>query len=362
MSHRIYNFAAGPAILPEPILKQAQQDIWNIADSGIGIMEHSHRGKVFDRVYQETIQNCKKVANIPDNYHILFLQGGASSQFFMIPMSFLSKDRTADYIDTGSWSTKAIKEAKRYGKVHVAGSTKEAKFAYIPTGDEITYSANPAYVHITTNNTIYGTEYQQEPDIPAGTFLIADTCSHIFSKPIDVSKYGIIYAGAQKNLGPSGVTLVIIRDDLVEKANADLPTMLDYRTHVSKGSMFNTPPTFGIYIMGEVFKYILSLGGLNAMRKYNQEKAALIYDALDESDLWELPARADCRSLMNICFRTASDELNAKFLEESMAQGMSGLKGHRSVGGMRASVYNAFPKQGCAVLGDFIRDFARKNG
>jgi phosphoserine aminotransferase len=283
MSDRIFNFSAGPAVLPEPVIKQAQQDIWDIDGSGIGIMEHSHRGKVFDRVHQEAIANCRKIANIPDNYKILFLQGGASSQFFMVPMSFLTKDRTADYINTGAWSKKAIKEAKRFGEVHVAATSEETNFSYIPTGDAISWSASPAYVHITTNNTIFGTEYKAEPAIPSGAFMVADASSNIFSKPIDVSKYGIIYAGAQKNLGPSGVTLVIIREDLIEQANTDLPTMLDYRTHAEKDSLFNTPPAFGIYIMGEVFKHILDNGGLAGMQAYNEHKAGLIYGALEES-------------------------------------------------------------------------------
>jgi phosphoserine aminotransferase len=362
MSDRIFNFSAGPAVLPEPVIKRAQQDIWDIDGSGIGIMEHSHRGKVFDRVHQEAIANCRKIANIPDNYKILFLQGGASSQFFMVPMSFLTKDRTADYINTGEWSKKAIKEAKRFGEVHVAATSEETNFSYIPTGDAISWSANPVYVHITTNNTIFGTEYKAEPEIPSGAFMVADASSNIFSKPIDVSKYGIIYAGAQKNLGPSGVTLVIIREDLIEQANTDLPTMLDYRTHAEKDSLFNTPPAFGIYIMGEVFKHILGNGGLAGMQAYNEHKAGLIYGALEESELWEMPARADSRSMMNICFRTASDELNASFIETALANGMSGLKGHRSVGGMRASIYNAFPTNGCEVLAEFIRDFAKKHG
>ncbi len=361
MTDRIFNFSAGPAILPEPVIKRAQKDLWDLADSGIGVMEHSHRGPVFDNVYKEAVANCRKIANIPENYHILFLQGGASSQFFMVPMSFLDADATADYIDTGTWSTKAIKEAKRFGNVHIAGSTKEIDFTRVPTNDEISYSDNPAYVHFTPNNTIRGTEFQTEPVIPDGAFLVADTSSSMFSKPIDVSKYGIIYAGAQKNLGPSGVTLVIIRDDLVEKAKSDMPTMLDYRTHVSKGSMFNTPPAFGIYMMGEVFKYILECGGLEAMAAHNQDKAAVIYDYLANSDFFRTTTDAACRSLMNIPFRGPNEDLEKKFLAEAGAAGFSGLKGHRSVGGMRASIYNAFPKAGCVALIDFMKKFEQAN-
>ena len=362
MSDRIFNFSAGPAVLPEPVIKQAQQDIWNVRNSGIGIMEHSHRGKVYDDIHNEAIANCRKLANISDDYHVLFLQGGASSQFFMVPMSFLSKGKTADFINTGAWTTKAIKEAKRFGNVHIAATGEETNFDHIPTAADIRFSDNPVYVHITTNNTIFGTEWTEEPEIPDGAFLVGDTSSDMFSRPINVNKYGIIFAGAQKNLGPSGVTLVIIRKDLLDQANDDLPTMLDYRTHANKNSMFNTPPAFGIYIMGEVFKYVLEMGGLEAMAKHNQEKAAIIYDALEESDLWHLPAKPGSRSLMNICFRTESDDLNKQFIAEALEQGMSGLKGHRSVGGMRASVYNAFPKQGCEKLADFIRAFAKKHG
>lgn len=360
MSERVYNFSAGPAVLPEPVLRQAQQDIWDIEGSGIGIMEHSHRGKVFDAVAKRAEADCRKIAGIPDNYRVLFLQGGASTQFYMIPANFLAQGATADYINTGAWSKKAIKEAKLYGSVHVAGSSEDENFSYIPT--KMSYSANPSYVHFTSNNTIFGTEWQGEPDVPAGATLVCDASSDIFSRPIDVSKYGLIYAGAQKNLGPSGVTLVIIREDLLEKPVRELPTMMKYATHAEKGSMFNTPPCMGIYIMGLVFRWILDQGGLEAVAKHNAAKAKLIYDVLDGSSFYKAAARSDSRSMMNVTFRGPSEELEKKFIAEAAEAGFAGLKGHRSVGGMRASIYNAFPAKGCEDLARFMRDFAAKNG
>ena len=280
-SNRIHNFGAGPAALPEAVLKQAQKDVWNIADSGIGIMEHSHRGKVFDRVITEAEQACRDLAGIPNNYRVLFLQGGASLQFSMVPMNLLPKDRTADYLVTGVWAEKAVKEAALFGGVHEAATGKASKFAKLPGAGEIKYSANPVYVHLTTNNTIYGTQWNSEPAVPGGVPLIADTSSDMYSRPIDISKYGLIYAGAQKNLGPSGVVLVIIRDDLVERGPKNLPTMLQYRTFAAEKSLYNTPPAFGIYVMGEVFKWIVAEGGLLGMAERNEEKAKVLYDFLD---------------------------------------------------------------------------------
>jgi phosphoserine aminotransferase len=362
MSDRIYNFSAGPAVLPEEVLKQAQQDIWDIAGSGIGVMEHSHRGKVFDAVAKEAVANCRKIGNIPDNYRILFLQGGASSQFFMVPANYLADGKTADYINTGSWSKKAIKEAKLYGNVHVAGSSEDENFSYIPTPDKIAFSQAPVYVHFTSNNTIFGTEFSAEPKTPGDAFLVCDTSSHMFSRPLDVSKYGIIYAGAQKNLGPSGVTLVIIREDILDRQVRELPTMVKYTTHAEKDSMFNTPPAFGIYVMNEVFKWILNNGGLSGMAERNAAKAKAIYDVLDASSFYTPTARPDSRSMMNVTFRGPSEELEAKFIAEALDAGFSGLKGHRSVGGMRASIYNAFPPKGCDALAQFMKDFEAKNG
>ena len=361
MSDRIYNFSAGPATLPEPVLKQAQLDIWNLAGSGIGVLEHSHRGKVFDKVADEAEQGCRELAGIPDNYRVLFLQGGASLQFAMLAMNLLPKGGTADYLVTGIWSQKAVKEAKAIGKVHEAASSADQNFRYIPAQSAIRYSERPAYVHITSNNTIFGTQWPAEPDVPAGVPLVADTSSDMFSRPIDVTKYGLIYAGAQKNLGPSGVVLVIIRDDLVEAGPKELPTMLQYRTHAAEKSMYNTPNTFGIYLMGEVFKWIRGLGGLRAMADQNAEKAKILYDYLDQSDFFKGTARGDSRSLMNVCFRAPTEDLEAKFVSEAAKRGLDGLKGHRSVGGMRASIYNAFPRTGVQALVNYMKDFERAN-
>jgi phosphoserine aminotransferase len=361
MSDRIYNFSAGPAVLPEAVLKQAQHDLWNIGGTGIGILEHSHRGKLFEKVIAEAEQDCRELAGIPDNYRVLFLQGGASLQFAMVPMNLLPKGATADYLVTGVWSQKAVKEAKLVGAVHEAASSKDQNFCYIPGPDQIKYSAKPAYVHLTTNNTIYGTQWQAEPAVPAGVPLVADTSSDMFSRPIDVTRYGLIYAGAQKNLGPSGAVLVIIRDDLVEAGNKELPTMLQYRTHAGEGSMYNTPPTFGIYVMGRVFKWIREFGGLRAIAEHNAEKAKILYDYLDQSDFFRGAARPDSRSLMNVCFRAPTEELEARFVAEATKRGLDGLKGHRSAGGMRASIYNAFPKQGVSALVNFMKEFERAN-
>jgi phosphoserine aminotransferase len=358
---RIHNFSAGPAALPESVLRKAQEAIWNVAGSGIGIMEHSHRGKVFDRIIADAEQACRSLADIPDNYRVLFLQGGASLQFAMVPMNLLRPDRTADYLVTGVWSQKAVKEAKPIGKVHIAASTESSNFDRIPQASDIRYSSNPVYVHLTTNNTIFGTQWRTEPTVPAGVPLIADTSSDMYSRPIDVRKYGLIYAGAQKNLGPSGVVLLIIRDDLIEAGAKDLPTMLQYRTHSAENSLYNTPPTFGIYFMGEVFKWIQSQGGLSAMAEYNESKARLLYDYLDSSEFFRGTAQPDSRSLMNVCFRAPTEELEAKFISEATKRGLDGLKGHRSVGGMRASIYNACPRQAVEDLVKFMKEFERSN-
>lgn len=362
MTDRIWNFGAGPGVLPEPVLKAAQRDIWNVAGSGIGIMEHSHRGKVFDAVIADAERQCRDLAGISDDYHVLFLQGGASMQFSMVPMNLLPKGGTADYLVTGVWAEKAVKEAKHFGTVHEAVSSKDRKHLYIPRAEAIRYSAAPAYVHLTTNNTIYGTQWRSEPAPPAGVPLVADTSSDMYSRPIDVSRYGLIYAGAQKNLGPSGVVLVIIRKDLVGRAPAELPTMLQYRTHAEAKSLYNTPPTFGIYVMGEVFKWISGSGGLAAMAERNEQKAGLIYEFLDQSSFFHGTVDADSRSRMNVCFRGPSEEAEARFISEAKAAGLEGLKGHRSAGGMRASIYNAMPIEGCRALVEFMQKFERANG
>ena len=361
MSDRIWNFGAGPGTLPEPVLKAAQRDIWNVAGSGIGIMEHSHRGKVFDAVIADAERMCRDLAGISDDYHVLFLQGGASTQFAMVPMNLLPDGGTADYLVTGVWSEKAVKEAKLAGTVHEAASGKAGKFLAIPPADSIRYSPSPAYVHLTTNNTIYGTQWRAEPAMPPGVPLVADTSSDMYSRPIDVSRYGLIYAGAQKNLGPSGVVLVIIRKDLVERGAQGLPTMLQYRTHAEARSLYNTPPTFGIYVMGEVFRWIADMGGLAGMAERNAEKARVVYDFLDQSRFFRGTVEAESRSLMNVCFRAPSEELEKRFVAEATKAGLEGLKGHRSAGGMRASIYNAMPSEGCRALVEFMGRFEREN-
>lgn len=354
MPSRILNFSAGPATLPESVLLKAREALLSLDGSGIGILEHSHRGKAFLKVYHEAISLCREVGGIPEDYEILFLQGGASLQFSMLPMNFLTPDSTADYLVTGSWSEKAVKEARRCGQVHIAGSSEADSYRTLP---EPAWSSNPVYAHFTSNNTIFGTQFSTEPRPPAGAFLVCDASSDIFSRQINVADYGVIYAGAQKNLGPSGVTLVIIRKDLIERGASGLPTMLSYRTHAEKESMFNTPPTFGIYIISLVLRWIRDAGGLAAIEARNQRKAAELYQYLDQSQLFRPVADASCRSLMNVCFDTGNAETDAEFISRAEAAGFSGLKGHRSVGGMRASLYNAFPPEGVAQLVEFMRDF-----
>ena len=358
MTKRAYNFSAGPAVLPEPVLERAREALWSLGDSGVGVLECSHRGREFNEIIESAEANIRELAGISDDYAVLFLQGGASSQFFMVPMNLLGGG-TADYLDTGSWSVKAIKEARRFGEVHVASSGKDSGYTAIP--ETHSFSSSPVYVHMTSNNTIHGTQWTGEPEIPAGSFLVCDASSDIFSRPIDIDRYGIVYAGAQKNLGPSGVTLVIIRRDLVDRGAEDLPTMLQYRTHVAQDSRFNTPPTFGIYVVGEVVKWLLESGGLEAMAERNQRKARLLYDHIDSSELFSAKAAPGSRSLMNVNFTTGKPELDAAFVEQATARGLVGLKGHRSVGGLRASIYNAFPADGVTALVEFMKSFETDN-
>jgi phosphoserine aminotransferase len=325
-------------VLPEPVLREAQADLWDLAGSGIGVLEHSHRGKVFERVLAEAEADCRALAGIPAGYKLLFLQGGASTQFFMVPANFLPDERVADYLDTGAWSQKAMQEAAYYGSVHVAASSKADGYTRIPGPDETRWSERPVYAHFTSNNTIFGTQFRREPAPPAGAWLACDASSDLFSRPIDVSQYGLIYAGAQKNFGPAGVTLVVIREDLLEPPVRELPTMLRYRTHAEQGSLYNTPSTFGIYVMGRVFKWLLAEGGLAAMERRNVAKARVLYDYLDGQGFYTAPVRADSRSLMNVIFRTPSAELDKRFVGEATKQGLDGLAGHRSAGGMRASI------------------------
>ncbi len=357
-AERIYNFSAGPAVLPEPVLRQAQEDLWNLAGSGIGVLEHSHRGAAITQVLEEAEADCRAIAGISDDYHVLFLQGGATLQFTMVPMNFLDVDRTADYIDTGSWTNKAIKDARLHGNVNVAFEGEACGYDHVPSAAELTLGDDAAYTYYCSNNTIYGTQYRDRP--VATTPLICDASSDIFSRPIDVAAHALIFAGAQKNLGPAGCTLVIVRKDFLGGAKAGLPAILDYRQHADKGSRLNTPPVFAFYVMGRVFKWILDQGGLEAVARHNEAKARLLYDAIEgSSGFYRTVARAASRSLMNVTFRTPDEALDKLFVEEAGERGMSGLKGNRSVGGLRASVYNAFPTAGCEALASLMGDFAR---
>jgi len=361
MTERIFNFSAGPAVLPVPVLEEAQRDLLSLPGVGMSVMEISHRSKTFDEIISQADALLRELLGISNDYHILFLQGGASLQFSMVPMNFLPADGGADYIITGSWGKKALKEAKRVGAVNVAATMADGGFTRVPAQDEINLNSQAAYVHITTNETIEGVEWKQEPEV-GDVPLIADASSDILSHRIDVNKYGLIYAGAQKNMGPSGVTLVIVRDDLLPRIPDGLHTMLDYRTHVENKSLYNTPNTWGIYIINLVCKWLKNKGGLAAMENENDQKAKLLYDAIDASSFYRGHADADARSIMNVTFRLPSEELEKRFTAEATAQGLDGLKGHRSVGGIRASIYNAFPSEGVEALVSFMKEFERKNG
>jgi phosphoserine aminotransferase len=363
-SERIFNFSAGPAVLPVEVLEEARDALLDFAGTGIGILEHSHRGPAFEGVVKQAETDCRTLAGIPDDYAVLFLQGGASSQFFMVPANLLPADRTADYLVTGSFAEKAAKEAKLYGRVHEAANTAGDNHSRIPRPDEVRYSDAPVYVHFTSNNTIYGTQWPSEPPAPpAGAYLVCDASSDIFSRPLDVTRYGLVYAGAQKNIGAAGATLVLIRRDLLEQRARELPAMLRYDVHAKEGSLYNTPATFSIYVTGLVLKWIRGQGGLAALEKHNRAKAQIVYAALEAAGgFYRCHAGEGSRSLMNVTFRTPSADLDTKLVKEAEKAGMSGLKGHRSVGGMRASLYNAFPREGCEALASFLRDFAKRNG
>jgi phosphoserine aminotransferase len=361
MTERIHNFSAGPAVLPVPVLEEAQRDMLSLPGVGMSVMEISHRSKTFDEIFSRAESGLRQLLGIPDNYHVLFLQGGASLQFSMIPINFLPAEGSADYVITGSWGKKALKEAKRAGATNVAANMADGGFTRVPGNDELKLDPKAAYVHITTNETIEGVEWKQEPDVD-GVPLIADASSDILSHPISVDKYALIYAGAQKNMGPSGVTLVIVRDDLLKQIPDGLHTMLDYRTHVENKSLYNTPNTWGIYIISLVCKWLLEKGGLTAMHRENEKKAQRIYDAIDATGFYRGHADHDSRSIMNITFRLPSEELEKKFTAAATSQGLDGLKGHRSVGGIRASIYNAFPLEGVAALVEFMKEFESKNG
>lgn len=358
---RIYNFSAGPAMLPEAVLKRAQEEMLEWQGSGMSVMEMSHRGKEFVSIAAQAEADLRELMAIPDNYKVMFLQGGASSQFAMVPMNLLRGKTGADYINTGAWSKKAIAEGKRYCNLNLAATTEDSKFTTTPAQDELKLDPNAAYVHYTPNETIGGVEFPYVPetgDVP----LVADMSSTILSRPVDVSKYGVIYAGAQKNIGPSGLTVVIVRDDLIGETIDATPTMFNYSSHVENDSMYNTPPTYTWYLAGLVFAYLKKNGGLTAMAEINQRKAAKLYAVIDNSDFYANPVNPESRSWMNVPFTLANPDLDAQFLKEASERGLKTLKGHRSVGGMRASIYNAMPEAGVDALIELMADFEKRNG
>lgn len=357
---RVYNFSAGPAILPEEVLKRAADEMLEYGESGQSVMEMSHRSKEYQAIIDSVEAKLREIMAIPDNYKVLFLQGGASSQFAMIPLNLMNKSGKADFVITGQWANKAYQEASRYGECKAVASSKDKTFSYIPELDKANFTPDADYFHICYNNTIYGTKFTELPDC-GNVPLVADMSSSILSEPVDVSKYGMIYAGAQKNMGPAGLTVVIIREDLIGNARDITPTMFNYQTHADNGSMYNTPPTYGIYILGLVLDWVKEQGGLEKMSEINAKKAALLYDFLDGSKLFKATVQGKDRSLMNVPFVTGSDELDAKFVSEAKKQGLINLKGHRSVGGMRASIYNAMPYAGVEKLVEFMKKFEAEN-
>lgn len=361
LTTRIYNFSSGPAVLPVRVLEEAQRNLLALPGVGMSVLEISHRSQSFEEILHRAESDLRELGGVPDSYAVLFLQGGPSLQFSMVPMNLLTPGTSADYILTGSWAEKAAKEAMRVGQVHVAATTEAERFSRIPRQDELALTPRAAYVHMTSNNTIEGTEWRTLPDV-GDVPLVSDASSDIFSRPIDVSRHGVIYAGAQKNIGPAGLTVVIIRKDLLERSSTSLHTMLNYKVHADNGSLYNTPPVFAIYVLGLVMKWGIAQGGLPAMARVNERKAAKLYAEIDRSGFYRGTAQADSRSLMNVTFRLQSEDLEKRFVKESTAAGLDGLKGHRSVGGMRASLYNAFPEEGVDVLVQFMRDFERRNG
>ncbi|HEU0020221.1 MAG TPA: 3-phosphoserine/phosphohydroxythreonine transaminase [Dehalococcoidia bacterium] len=361
MTQKIYNFAAGPAVLPRPVLEEAQRDLLALPETGMSVLEMSHRSRTIEHIIQSAEEDIRKLAAIPDNYRILFLQGGASLQFSMVPMNLLLAGGKADHIVTGGFAKLAFQDAQRVGQINLAGSTESEGFVRVPDQDELVLDPAADYLHLTTNNTIFGTEWKIEPQsgqVP----LVADASSNIFSKPIDVSKYGLIYAGAQKNLGAAGVTLVIIREDLLERSPPSLPAMLNYNTHVKGNSAYNTPPVFAVYILGLVIKWLIGQGGLGTMAQRNGEKARLLYRAIDSLEFYRGHALTPHRSNMNVTFRLPTEELEAQFVKDATEAGLAELKGHRSVGGIRASIYNAFPREGVEALVSFMQEFERTRG
>jgi len=359
MPDRIYNFSPGPATLPYEVLLQAAKDIVNFNNKGIGLIEMSHRSKEFIQVVDECEALLRELLSIPQNYKVLFLQGGASTQFAMVPMNLLGAGKTACYLNTGTWSKKAIKEAKFFGTVDVAYSSEDSNFDRVPSPGDYSISTAAEYLYFVSNNTIFGTQFQSMPE--TDKVMVCDMSSDILSRPIDVSRFGLIFAGAQKNMGPAGCTVVIIREDLLDRTPENIPTMFRYKTHADKGSMFNTPPCFAIYTIGLVLKWLKKIGGLTAIEKMNQDKAALLYQAIDKSSFYKGHAQKDSRSLMNITFNLPTPELEVKFVQEATAVSLDGLKGHRSVGGCRASIYNAFPREGVEKLVSFMDEFEKNN-
>ena len=357
---RVYNFSAGPAMMPEQVLKRAADEMLEYGDSGQSVMEMSHRSKEYQAIIDSVEAKLRQVMSIPDNYKVLFLQGGASSQFAMIPLNLMNRNNKADFVITGQWANKAYQEASRYGKCNVVASSKDKTFSYIPELDKSKFDPEADYFHICYNNTIYGTRFNELPDT-GDVPLIADMSSCILSEPVDVSKFGLIYAGAQKNMGPAGLTVVIIREDLIGNAMDITPTMFNYKIHADNGSMYNTPPTYGIYILGLVLDWIIEKGGLAEMAKLNRRKAELLYNYLDSSKLFKATVSGKDRSLMNVPFVTGDKDLDAKFVAEAKEAGFENLKGHRTVGGMRASIYNAMPKEGVEKLVAFMKKFEEEN-
>ncbi|OOM82093.1 phosphoserine aminotransferase [Clostridium puniceum] len=357
---RVYNFSAGPAVLPEEVLKEAAEEMLDFQGTGMSVMEMSHRSKAFEGIIQGAEKTLRELMNIPDNYKVLFLQGGASQQFAMIPMN-LMKNKVADYIVTGQWAKKAASEAKIFGKVNILASSEDKTFSYIPDLKDLKYSDDADYVYICHNNTIYGTTYKELPDV-GDRILVADMSSDFLSEPVDVTKFGLIFAGVQKNAGPAGVVVAIIREDLItDDVLPGTPTMLKYKVHADNSSLYNTPPAYGIYICGKVFNWVKNKGGLEVMKKINEEKAAILYDYLDSSSMFNGTVVKKDRSLMNVPFITGNDELDAKFVKEAKAAGFENIKGHRTVGGMRASIYNAMPVEGVKALVDFMKKFEEEN-
>ncbi len=360
-SHRVFNFGAGPAVLPEPVLEEVQRDLMSLPGLGMSVLEISHRSPTFDHILQQAEADARRLAGVSDDYHVLFLQGGASLQFAMVPLNLLGPDAVADYVLTGSWAKKAVREAQQFGQVHIAATTEDEAFSRIPRAEELELTPGAAYLHVTSNNTIVGSQW---PELPTtgGLPLVVDASSDLFCRPLDMTGLGLLYAGAQKNLGPAGVTLVMIRKDLAERSPDTLPTTLRYDVAVKHASRYNTPPVFAIYLAGLVMRWLLDSGGLVQMEARNRRKAELLYSAIDRTGFYRCPVQTGSRSLMNVTFRLPSEELEQRFVGEADQAGLVGLKGHRSVGGQRASIYNAFPEEGVSTLVEFMGEFERIHG